>query len=598
MDTSCFTKLVGKKYLKNFMFPLRVPAKLVQTHWAFFVFALAVGLATVLPQILYIVSTDDFQGILNVYSQEDAKHYFARVKDIIDGHPALGNAYLYEHKGKPPMQFFLPEWILAQPLKLLNTDVPYGFLVYGFLLPFLVTLLVYGCAFLLTKSRAAALVTTVFLMGGLFLHIIGRPISPQFVFLFWLSQFAILLMVLRNLLPRKIGVGMAAFNFGLLFYLYPYYWTFYAVLFCLLIGLFFLFRLQEYGKKVLAILGIGLIVGLPYFFFVIQASQFPEYGETMIRSGLIYSRFPSGIKIIVPCAALIFLYTYLIFRRKLSISPISLLMLAGLAANIIVVNQHLITGMNIQFASHYAMGAIFWAVFSILFLWKAVFLRDTTKELVTIGASIAAFLMVSIVLLWFMRANFFNYAEMLARNKGMGLQRYTPILNWLNTHTEKDEVVYADSAVSLSYIIPIYTHNNVLYNPYMNFYLLSNEEIYERFTLQRFFENIDEDFVQANLTSIYADSYDEKYAHTLQENKVRRMFGFKEKSAEQLPQDAIDEYLSIARSVKEKGFIQGLKKYNVHYIVWDKEVDLNWSLDEYGINEPLYQGNNIYVYKL
>ncbi len=570
--------------------------KLIKTHWAIFGLALVVGCLIVLPQLFYIFTVDDFQGILNISFHDDEQHYLARVQDIIDGHPTLGNAYIYEHKDKPPMQFFLSEWLLAQPLKLFNVSAPIGFVFYDFIFPFVIVLLTYWCAFLLTRSRSAAFTTCAFLTVLVYLHILGRPVSPQFILTFWISQLILLVLLLRSTRLRKLFVGLCAVNFGLLFYVYPYYWTFYGSLLALFIVLLYVYKFPDLGKKVLMILGAGIVLGIPYFMYALQASQFAEFQEIMVRQGLIYSHFPSGIKIIIPCASLLALYVFFIKRKLLRVSPVSLLMIAGLTAALITVNQHVLTGRNIQFASHYAMGAIFWSVFSLAFLLKEVPLKEVMNRALNMAITAAVLFLVSGTLFVFIRMNFLDIKEMVETFPGSDLQRYAPALDWLNKNTEKDEVVYVNQL--LSYFVTVYTRNNVLHSPYVNFYLMSDEEIAERFTLTNFFENINENFVKKNFTAIYGDGYESEYQHAVQENKVRKVLGFKEREVEEYPEIVISNYLNTAARVKEAGFREGLKKYRVSYIMWDKNQNPNWRLGDYGIDEALFSDNNIYIYSL
>jgi hypothetical protein len=57
-------------------------------------------------------------------------------------------------------------------------------------------------------------------------------------------------------------------------------------------------------------------------------------------------------------------------------------------------------------------------------------------------------------------------------------QQFHPLFEWLNTHTERDDVILADN--ELSYLIPCYTHNNVYICWFAQIGFVSEEELRRR----------------------------------------------------------------------------------------------------------------------
>src|SRR3989344_3093921 len=137
-------KNVFQKYLGSYLSSMEVEIfKKLKRHWPTVILAVILGLLMVWPFFYFQKSLgDEYKGILNQVI-DDELFYMARIKDVMDGHPTLGNAYLLEHKNQLPQQLFLPEWLLAQPLRLLNLDIVQGRILYNFILPALAFFLTY-----------------------------------------------------------------------------------------------------------------------------------------------------------------------------------------------------------------------------------------------------------------------------------------------------------------------------------------------------------------------------------------------------------------------------------------------------------------------
>jgi len=337
-----------------------------------------------------------------------------------------------------------------------------------------------------------------------------------------------------------------------------------------------------------------MILGSLYFILNLQASQLPEYHDTLTRIGLIQNNFPSGIKLIVaPAIAILLAFIFFARKKYIPINKISLFMVAGLLASIIVTNQNVITGIHLEFYAHYLMAASLWFIFAIGFLIRNIVKESFSVRLIA-ALVIAFFIIVNVPNIFSnVRAYFPRSFDMPARQ--VYRQNYVPIFDWLNENTQKDDVVYAGA--KLSHIIPAYTHNNVFYITRASIYFMSDEEVLERFLLNNFFEDIDEQFVIRNFPAVYGSRYRNIYHQTEQNNKIRRILGLKQKVSEKTPQFAIDRVMVKAREVKDKNLRQQLQKYRIDYVVWDKNKNPNWQLDKYNFPDPLYIYNNIYIYK-
>lgn len=45
----------------------------------------------------------------------DTLYYYARIQEVADGHPLVGNPYIYEYRGDYSPAFFLPDLISTTP---------------------------------------------------------------------------------------------------------------------------------------------------------------------------------------------------------------------------------------------------------------------------------------------------------------------------------------------------------------------------------------------------------------------------------------------------------------------------------------------------
>lgn len=129
----------------------------LRDHWPVFLLAFLVGFMLVFPALVakfgYGIPFDSPANI----RIDDEFFYFARIRDVLDGHFMLGNAYLWEHKDNPPAPLFFGEWLAAAPLKVLGLNPVAGGALYDFLLPPLAVLLAYACLFQITKNLVLAL---------------------------------------------------------------------------------------------------------------------------------------------------------------------------------------------------------------------------------------------------------------------------------------------------------------------------------------------------------------------------------------------------------------------------------------------------------
>src|SRR3989344_147647 len=81
-----------------------------------------VSILSLLPIVdTYFAVGTEWRGVPPVYTDEE--YYYARIKEVKDGRPFLGNPYFYEHRDDLAPTFFITDWMAAIPL-VAGLDLP------------------------------------------------------------------------------------------------------------------------------------------------------------------------------------------------------------------------------------------------------------------------------------------------------------------------------------------------------------------------------------------------------------------------------------------------------------------------------------------
>ncbi len=550
-------------------------------HYLIFVFAFLLSVFTFAPQLWAINSIgDNFSGIYPVKSGDEL-YYAARAHEVLDGHEYISNPYLYEYKDGEPVQFWLSDYILTKPLSLFALDVYQIYFLHDFILPFILALLVYFVFFRLTGNKLLSLASVLFINAALFLNLFSRAPSPQFNFIFFLLLTWLFISLNRH--KKKKYFIWASIIFGFLFHIYTYYWTFYLVWVFI-----FLLLSKLYNKKfdlspyIYMTLG-ALIISIPYFVSLFKNMQLSYYDESIYRLGMIDTHFPSGLKIVL-LAFFVLLFFLWAYRKKLfTINPTSIFLFSGVLAAVVSVNQHIITGKNLEFSSHYLLPSIFVICLAFFYLLnKTSFAR---KKLFYP-------LMFALIVL-------FGYQSVIAEIKSsatfkqnqIAWQKYGEVFRWLDKNTSKDSVVFANEEVTM--LLPTYTHNNVFYNRHANIHFIPDEEVYDRFLIHNYWQDIDEDFLYQEQTSIWGVHYIDTFGHWKSKNSILSKLGMSSEAPPMIPAEKVEDILKLSDEVKAKSFEDNISKYQVDYLLWDKSADSTWSFS----GDLVYRNGDIYIYK-
>jgi len=563
--------------------------------WAIIV-SIVVGLLFITPQLFFKFSLgDEYKGIRRVISGDET-FYMVRAQEIVDGHYTLSSPYFAELKQSAPAQFFIGDFIVAAPARVFSIDTYALYEVYDFIFPAVLFLLAYCIFFLLSRNTFWSVAVSSWILLVQHFILFHRPISPQINFIFVLT----LIFFLLNLEKKNKRFWMILFagiNFGFLFYLYAYYWTYFAFLLIALALYLFWQKKITLAQRVLYIFGLGLLIGMPYLFQTWQISKLDIFLESVARLGLLSTRFPSGFQIVIPVIIVLFFFAYYFRKKKIRFKDISytqILLVIGVFSGIAMVNQHIITGKNLLFSSHYETISLFFVYCGFIYLvfHSKIFekvLRWNWLRLAAIGFITLSF--------WAPYKDLLETPE-----EETSWQRYAPVFDWLNEITAKDSVV--STYGELSDLIPAYTHNNVTYNALATLSFVSHEEILDRFTLYNFWQKeFDEEFAKRNLFGVHGIQYLAQRGKAKQENKIRNILKQEPIDIESVsfPQDKIDEIVEYRQGLTEEDWIQSFKKYQVDYYIYDMSETRDLSitlddLDQYKFLEPMYNTEGIYVY--
>lgn len=554
--------------------------RLIREHWVALLLAITFGVLLAGPFLL--VATDSsFNGVYPELAN-DQNFYLSRIQDVRDGFPASGNTYIAEDKAVPPMNFLTGEIIQAKILDALNLPTHAGLFLFSFLWGSVIFIFTYAVFISLGAPRFWALMGTLGLLGSYFFAF-ARPISPQFNFIFWLLS--VLALVRMN--QSWFWVGLVSLSAGVLFYMYPYYWTHIFATY----GLLFVWYLIQERKTAFRIFiaGVGaVIVGVPYILHGLSLRALPDYEESLKRLGFIETHFPSGIA--MTAGSVILLGSILFLVRKLKtnntqLSAIFALLLGALVA----MNQHVLTGINMEFASHYSMqitfGTIFlgFAAMSAFGFWPQ--LLGNSRRII----GVILVLLISIPSLSYGYVNALNHLEDTTVYTEQGV-----LVEWLKENANSGDVVYAEEKLSIA--LPGYTSQDVFYARNANIAFMPDTEVIDRFIIQNFRTPLTLEFLSAHEREFLGHGSINANSHALQKQKILGLFGMTVDVPKRVPDDSVAQVLARAEELRSQPFLETLKNYHADYFIIGKNEGYPLTAEDFSFAESVFETENYIVY--
>ena len=530
-----------------------------------FLLALLFACAVVLPNAVQRIDGQyPFQGIEMMAT--DAETYYAvRFREILDGHPRLGNAYLSAPKDQPAIQPPIPEWTLATISRLTPFNPALDFILLKGLCAFAVFLIAFLFANAITSRRCESLaaVTVMLFAAAAFsapwnlLDVISsgsfavfgwlrfaRPVNPL-----WTMMWVYLTIYFLSKWVRKadvVWIVLAACTTSFVLYAYFYAWTYLLTV----VGLLFLwYAWHKDTKRLLHILlffGIFVLLGSIYFMNLAELTQHPWYLETSRRQGLVPSRE------LVFGAWMIALILLAIVGRRIAWKEQWPLVLALAFAGLIAMNQQLITGQHL-FPEHYhwyfvqPLGTLCMTLL-VLQLCRAWLRAGLYRGLLMITVLLS-------VMFGFMqqRDSYGTYRAEWGRK-----QVYAPVFAFVEKNLPPDSVVHSldDSLVAL---LPVYTSMNVYTSSQMLNFLASTERLRDSFFFTLWLKGLTPEDARTEFpttmrwmvgSNIYASYY-------------RELRG----GYDALPDELIDRHIKDYEQYYALSFEEKMKMYPLDYVI-------------------------------
>jgi hypothetical protein len=552
----------------------------------------------------------NFRGIYPTLAKDEV-HYLAMTKEVAEGH-GLANAFLKEHKNDPYLQPPLAEFIMARTAGLLGFSVPKLFFINDLILPFLGVILLYALLFGVTGSKTISYFFSFFYyliyLGGF-----GRPINQQFSILFVFAGLILIWKIFSGISTTKRRIilnGSLGLAVGALVYIYPYYWTTLAAVYVLSQ----LFRVvKERNIRNVAIDSISffaaaLAATIPYLINLRVALASPFYEEATLRMGMISTHWPGAfVKVGLVIIAGLVLY----ITNKKNIRPAAINFSYIMLFSAIVLNwQNLITGKYLQFSSHYNTVS-----FLIVLLVLAVMISGLDRRVLdrTDKRQLGQFLLVTFFtlsvfsyLIYSQRIEIISFRARWTPEKLNELEKSRDLFDWFNTETAKDSSVYyigGDSIKEMNFTI--YSDNNLYYQPYAAHYLMSDDELENRWLISKYFtEKVDAEYVRSNNRGIWMNKFVDVNQNQGIRNKIigtilRRPYSM----PEMMPTDNyVDRVLKKNDALKKDKIEKVLGMYDLDYIVLDLSVDkykdLEKKFEKFKFMAPVWRIGNDLIYKV
>lgn len=426
---------------------------------------------------------DNWQGVMPSF--DGGYYYYAREREVIDGHAFVGNPFAFEHKDDAPAYLFLVDWPSVLPAAI-KSNINFVIVWNALFWPLIFLLCVYALARYLGASKNYSLLVTLISYLSCY-DMLLRAQTMQIV----LPLFVLFLLVAIRLISEPNRRNSIYFVLVTALCAYSYTYLAQAVMaFCGLFILIVLWKKYPEKKRIITTLSIALASTIPLLIYMRYAASLPDYSDMMLRVGLLKTHLPSGKVYIIGIwtIGLILLtrFTNISERTKHFAWATSLSIFAVAASNVV-------TGLELENAPHAERFLIAWVV---IFAMIEIPVLLKKKNL----GSVAIFVVIIGVLgasIWSHFAQIVYARERLS----MGIleqQKLAGVLNFLEKDSQEPTVVWSTDYQMLDYI-PVDTKHYMLFGPSQTLYRASDGEIQERYLVNNFFNNLSVDDIKNDL---------------------------------------------------------------------------------------------------
>lgn len=559
-----------------------------------------------------------WQGVTPMFTG-DSYYYYSRIKEVSDGNIFIGNPYFLEHNKEVAPAFFVADWLAAVPLLLgfsFTFTVIFNLFFWSIVFSFLLYLLLRQFNMSGPFCFLGAAMTYLVLLKLMF-----RPVSMQTVFPFF-ALFLLSFIIWHKNYSDKKAMTFLILAMTASFYVYTYLWQIILAFVLLAVAYFYLIKERDKALILLVTILISHLLSIPLIIYTIRQVSHLYYWESMERIGLVYSHLPaanviySGVWIIIALLLLLFSYRWIKefrsnqdYRNLFVFSALSgLAMLAVSASNII-------TGKELENSQHVERFIAVWLIIvSMGYLSYSVKNKINFKQ-VSINKKIVLF-----ILLLFCLTGIIRYSRTLAGgsyllsvvNRDFSQsaheeQDFSWPLSWLENNEIAPKVIWTDSEKLNQYII-ISTKHYVLYDPSSPTYIMPSREIEERYLISNYFNDLKQSDIEGDLwdyggvgNAVHqykTHNREVKVCRLLKLDKFGRICGELTDAVSFKGKEYFDNlYRQYWDEIKPK-INEKLKKYQVAYIIKDKEYDSNFRPEVFDDTELVYRDERFLIYKI
>lgn len=535
-------------------------------RWAV-VLALAVGIISVAPQLIFSVYSPNYKGI-QMFGADAEDYYVARINDVYEGHFLLGDVFS-PHKDKPFIVPPLGEILIAGLGKTLSLDAVSVVVFSKFLFPILLFLLIYFLVYEIFISKDIAIISAAFILLGDNLlsnkaDIVGlvtftssstnflsytRPINPEVSSLFLFGSLYLLWKMVQDrseqqqIMRKSIAFGIIS---GLSIYVYIYTWSFLVVVLSLCLAYAWL-KEKTHIPILLVALATHIIVTVPYWMNFLKAKAHPEYLDTTIRLGAVTNHAPVwGIWILFSTIVVFWLWPkrYTEVKWFFAISVLSLW---------VVMNQQIITGVMVQ-PGHYHWYIMKPFVSIFLAVFFMVVLQRITKNKKAIALSV--FVLIGVFIHNAILVQFVSYRSLYVH--AVENQRYAPLVSYLKEQYAFSKTVWSNTQIAS--VIPMYTIHNAPHNNFASDFLNSKEYFIKMFFLNYKLQGTEPEAIRTVLQKDKA-------------NVAGLIFGKHHPENSVIPQEIFTGLERQYSDFYHLSYQDIFRYFDIDFIVWDKRYD-------------------------
>ncbi|MFA5841401.1 MAG: hypothetical protein WC835_00330 [Candidatus Paceibacterota bacterium] len=567
--------------------------KIIQEYRFVLLLAVFCGAVYVAPHLFFKITLgNSFHGI-ELTPRDAETHYLSMLNEVKQGYLTHSSTYLYEYKDSKVSPIEYSETFYGTIIKLFNLGAPGFYLFCEFFFPVVIFLLWYYFSLLVTKNKRSAILSALFLMFGTYI-LSNVSIIKQFDILFWKTANIPLLAYGRIINPlltfpfffaglifayklfsentKKMAV-FSGIALGIMFYVYFYFWTYFLALSFLMLVFGVSKKEWQLVKNISLSISISLLIGSYFIVSMIKtvvSSVGVQSGGSLSPYVFALSHNPSLPSLVVLGVALFSFFIYLRRRKGIPLERGDAFIFLLLSTAVVVVNQQIITGRSVE------PGHFHWyANVPVFFLTVSYIIVDLLGKIRIRYLGKTLFIILCLYLITFgigtqvsgYKQRFDNFSY---------IQKYGAVFDWFNRNTEKESVIFGGNG--FSDLTPAYTQNNVYFAAYGAYYPSNPLErrIHTAY-IYYFLDNKKEDILQKIYPSLTSNGC---------------------VSAGCVDSDIFAKTMANYGEFLKTPFYENLKKYRVDYMVWDKNTNPSWNLDKFSFLKPVYNYDNVLVYKI